>query len=173
MTRGEMESGRNDSGANGNVGETTRISPTISQNIKIITFQSIYFQSYINREEILESPPHTPDQALRKSVFITSERNMLNLYKKQFHKKRMMKIAGLLTVWSTLLWSHSIVTTLIAHELHVLQYALDYGVFEMLNVDKMKHWDSSGVTLKICKDSDVCLFFFFVFFFICLLKKCQ
>ena len=36
-------------------------------------------------------------------------------------------------------------TLLIAYELHVLQYACGYGVFEMLNVDKKKHWDSSGV----------------------------
>ena len=46
---------------------------------------------------------------------------------------------------STLLRPHSTVPTLIAYELHVLQYTRGYGVFEMLNVDQMKHWDSSGV----------------------------
>ena len=35
--------------------------------------------------------------------------------------------------------------TLIADELHVLQYARFYGVLEMLNVDKMEHWGSSRV----------------------------
>ena len=35
--------------------------------------------------------------------------------------------------------------TLIADELHVLQYAPYRGVFERLNVDKMGNWDSSGV----------------------------
>ena len=35
--------------------------------------------------------------------------------------------------------------TLIAYELHVLQYARGYGVFKMLHVDKRKRWDSSGV----------------------------
>ena len=30
-------------------------------------------------------------------------------------------------------------------ELHVLQYARCYCVFEILNIDKMKHWGSSAV----------------------------
>ena len=42
---------------------------------------------------------------------------------------------------STLLWPHLV----IADELHVLQYARYYSVLEMLNVDKMEHWCSSGV----------------------------
>ena len=33
---------------------------------------------------------------------------------------------------------------LIADEIHVLQYARFYGVFEMVNVDKMEHFGSSG-----------------------------
>ena len=32
-----------------------------------------------------------------------------------------------------------------AYELHVLLYARGYGVFAMLNVDKMKYWDIAGV----------------------------
>ena len=43
---------------------------------------------------------------------------------------------------TTLLRPHSIDGRI---ELHVLQYARGYGVFEMLNVDKRKRWDSSGV----------------------------
>ena len=36
-------------------------------------------------------------------------------------------------------------TALISDELRVLQYARYYGVFEMLNFDKMAHWGSSRV----------------------------
>ena len=46
---------------------------------------------------------------------------------------------------STLLWLHLIVPILIPDELHILQYAPYYDVFEMLNDDKMEHWGSSGV----------------------------
>ena len=53
---------------------------------------------------------------------------------------------SLLNAWSLLCHGHiRSYATLIAEELHVLQYAPYYGVFEMLNVDKMEHWDSSGV----------------------------
>ena len=45
----------------------------------------------------------------------------------------------------TLLRPHSTIPTLIADELHALQYARYYSVLEMLNVDKMEHWVSSGV----------------------------
>ena len=53
---------------------------------------------------------------------------------------------SLLNVWSLL--CHGGIrsyATLIADELHILQYARCYGVFEMLNIDKMKQWCSAGV----------------------------
>ena len=53
---------------------------------------------------------------------------------------------SLLNVWSLLCYGRiRSYATLIADELHILQYAHYYGVFEMLDVDKMEHWGSSGV----------------------------
>ena len=49
----------------------------------------------------------------------------------------------------TLLWPHSIIPTLIADELQVLQYVRYYDVFEMLNVDKMEP-QLLAIHCKIC-----------------------
>ena len=46
----------------------------------------------------------------------------------------------LLNVWSLYCWDRvRSYASLIAEEVRVLRYALYYGVFEMLNVDKMAH----------------------------------
>ena len=61
--------------------------------------------------------------------FITSERNTLNLYKKQFS---FLSHVPVVCMVSTLLHVRppSIEPTLIEYKLHVLQYARGYGVLE-------------------------------------------
>ena len=52
----------------------------------------------------------------------------------------------MLNVWSLLCYGRiRSYATLIADKLHVLQYERSYGVFEILNVDKKKHWGIFGV----------------------------
>ena len=67
---------------------------------------------------------------------------------------------SLLNVWSLLCYGRiQSYATLITYELLVLQYARGYGIFEMLTVNKMKDWDSSGVqkneiVFKISKSTE-------------------